>query len=267
MRIKSFLAAAAVSLSVFATHASAEDALRVGMAPEPYLPYSTLNSANQWEGFEPDLLRSLCAEIKARCDIAPIAWDGLIPSLTEKKVDLIMGAFSINEERKKAVNFSTAYSREATVLVGPKSDATKIGTIAEATHPTQMVVDAKTLSGKVLGAQSSSVQADYIQKYLPAVDRKNYDTADNVVADLVAGRVDYAVLPDTFTQTFLETKDGKDYEIKLIVPDNPVMGEGIGLAVRKDSSELLKRLNQGLKSLEANGQLAAISNKWFPNRK
>jgi polar amino acid transport system substrate-binding protein len=267
MKVTRFCALIGLLAAVGVSGARAQETLRVGMAPEPFLPYSTLNQAKQWEGFEPDILRAVCAEIKVQCNINAIAWDGLIPSLAENKVDLILGAFSINEERKKVVDFSKPYDREASNIIGLKSDTAELGTITDPARVGGKLVDPKTLSGKAVGAQASSVQAMYIQKYLGAVEAKSYDTADNVAADLVAGRIDYAILPDTYAQTFLDGNKNAEYEVKLTIPDNPVMGEGIGMAVRKGNADLLSRINTAIKNLEDNGQLAAITKKWFPNRK
>jgi polar amino acid transport system substrate-binding protein len=267
MKATRFCALLGLLAAIDVSGARAQETLRVGMAPEPFLPYSTLTEAKQWEGFEPDVLRAVCSAVKVQCNINAIAWDGLIPSLTENKVDLILGAFSINEDRKKIVDFSRPYDHEASNIIGLKSDSAKLGTIADPARPGAKLVDPKTLSGKVVGAQASSTQAMYIQKYLGAVEAKNYDTADNVAADLAAGRIDYAVLPDTYAQTFLEGDRNAEYEVKLTIPDNPVMGEGIGMAVKKGNADLLNRINTALKDLEANGQLAAITKKWFPKRK
>lgn len=267
MKLKSVLAACGLVAALAIQSASAEEALRVGIAPEPFLPYSTLTASNQWEGFEPDLVRAVCARMKTECSLTAIAWDGLIPSLTEGKVDIIVGAFSINEERQKIVDFSTPYDHEASNILGMKSDTTEIGLVPDPEDSNRQIIDAETLAGKLVGAQSSSTQAMYLQKYLTSADAKNYDTADNALADLLAGRIDYVILPDTYAEPFLTSDQGADYEVKRTIPDNPIMGQGIGMAVQKGNGELLGNINEALKALESDGEIAALAKKWFPNRK
>jgi histidine transport system substrate-binding protein len=43
-----------------------------------------------------------------------------------------------------------------------------------------------------------------------------------------------------------------------------VIGEGIGIAVRKRDKELTEKLNQALAAIRANGKYDAIQKKYFP---
>ena len=150
--------AGAIAFCVVAGFAHAGEGLRLCMAPEPYMPFSQVNSAGKWEGMEADLSHALCDKMKVECDIRPMAWDGLIPSLTENKVDFIIGGFSITDERRKAVEFSRPYFTEGTVIVGAKSEKIDIG-VAPAADGSGDVLDSKSLEGKIVGVQTSSVQA------------------------------------------------------------------------------------------------------------
>lgn len=249
-------------LCLVAGIANAGETLRLGMAPEPYMPFSQVNSAGQWEGMEADLSHALCTKIKVECDIRPMAWDGLIPSLTENKVDFIIGGFSITDERRKAVEFSRPYFTEGTVVVGPKGEKIEIGAVAAADGSGD-VLDSVPLSGKIVGVQTSSVQAAYVAKYLHGVELKSYDTSDNSVADLVAGRVDHLLVPGLFIKSFLSSPEGTDFEIKATAPKNKVLGEGIAYAFRKGDETNLKLINGGLQAMESDGSLKAIVDKWL----
>jgi polar amino acid transport system substrate-binding protein len=250
-----FMATASVS------HA---EILRLGMTPEPYMPYTQINSAGEWEGFEADLTKAVCEKMAAECKISQMAWEGLIPSLTENKVDFIVGAFSVTDKRREVVDFSLSYYTESSVFVGMKSDKV---TFLNTLDGKGEVVDSKGLSGKIIGVQNASVQAAYVKTYLGKVDTKSYTAADNVVADLTAGRIDYALLPEEFVQPFLDSEDGADFEIKHEVPGNVVLGEGIAYAVRKGDSETLQEIDAVLTELAQNGSLEAMIQKWFFGKK
>jgi polar amino acid transport system substrate-binding protein len=257
--------AGAIALAVLASGAAqAEGKLRLGMTPEPYMPFTQVNAAGEWEGLEADLSRALCEKLADKCEFKSMAWDGLIPSLTENKVDFIIGAFSVTDERRKVVDFSTPYYTEGTVVVGSKSDTDKVGTVA-ASDGSGEVVDQAALSGKIV--QTSSVQSAYMTKYLPDVSIKSYDTADNSVADLVAGRVDYVLAPDLFVQNFLKTPQGEDYEVKLVAPKSVVLGEGVAYAVRKGDTATLEKVDAALAELDKEGALKALVDKWIFEKK
>ena len=244
----------------------AADTLRLGMTPEPYMPFTQVNSAGEWEGLEADLSRALCEKMAVKCDIAQMAWDGLIPSLKENKVDFIIGAFSITDERRQVVDFSAPYYTEGTSFVGSKGDTSEIKVI-EAPDGSGKIVDPASVEGKIIGVQTSSVQAAYVAKYLTGAEAKSYDTADNSVADLVAGRVDYVLVPDLYIQTFLKSADGADYEVKVEVPKNPVLGEGVAYAVRKGDNATLEKVNAGLAALEKDGTLQKLVDQWIFGKK
>ena len=50
-----------------------------------------------------------------------IAWDGLIPALQNRKIDVIWSSMTITGERQKAIDFSRAYYESPTVFVGAKA--------------------------------------------------------------------------------------------------------------------------------------------------
>src|SRR5690348_9462676 len=72
-----------------ATPGHADDVIKFGVAQEPYPPFASQDSSGRWVGFEVDLMDAVCAQMKAKCQLVPIAWDGIIPALQEKKIDVI----------------------------------------------------------------------------------------------------------------------------------------------------------------------------------
>ena len=69
--------AGAIALAVLASGAAqAEGKLRLGMTPEPYMPFTQVNAAGEWEGLEADLSRALCEKLADKCEFKSMAWDG-----------------------------------------------------------------------------------------------------------------------------------------------------------------------------------------------
>src|ERR1700710_678143 len=89
--------------------ARADAPIIFGISAEPYAPFSYKSPAGVWEGFEPDLARALCEQMKAQCKISEIAWDGIIPALLAHKIDVIFTSMSITAEREKTVAFTIPY--------------------------------------------------------------------------------------------------------------------------------------------------------------
>ena len=244
-----------------ATAVFAEGPLRLGMTPEPFMPVTSIDASGKWIGYEADLSTAICAEIAEGCEIKQMAWDALLPALREGKVDFVVGAFSITDERRKAVDFSLPYEVPTSSVAGPKSDTQPVNA-TDAPHGKGKVLSPEGLEDKIFGVQNSSTQARYMAEYAPSLEVKAYDAADSAIADLQAGRIDYIVMGDGYLEGFLKSSDGQDYEEKLKLPDDVVLGEGIAYAVRKGDKTTLEKIDGPLSKMKTDGSLETILEKW-----
>jgi len=60
-------------LAMTAFTAQAQDTIRMGLAAEPYPPFASPDAAGNWVGWEVDLMKIVCEEMKANCEIVPVA--------------------------------------------------------------------------------------------------------------------------------------------------------------------------------------------------
>ena len=229
-------------LAFSAMTAQAQDVVKIGVAAEPYPPFSEKNTKGEWVGFEMDLYKAVCEDQKLKCELVEVAWDGIIPALQEKKIDVIWSSMSITDERKQVIDFTDMYYDSANVLIGAKSDDAQ----PDSTKP-------DSLKGKIIGVQTSTIHANFIQKYFGnSAEVKLYDTLDNALADLKAGRVDYVSESSTSLAPFLQSNP--DFTTKATWPLDPIFGNGVGGGVRKDDTELKAKLNAGIAAVVKNGK-------------
>jgi polar amino acid transport system substrate-binding protein len=247
---KRFLLAAVAVVAMGATAAQAE--MKMGVAAEPYPPFTSKNASGAWEGWEVDFMTALCAEIGETCAVEEVAWDGIIPALTSKKFDAIMSSMSITDERKKTINFSDMYYNSAAVVIGAKDGNMKFAP--------------EDLAGKTVGVQVSTTHSRYMAKYYAAkgVTVKEYSTQDEANNDLAAGRVDYVMADGVALDAFLLSEQGKACcEAKGAVPnDVEILGAGVGFGIRKEDTALLEKVNGGIKALVAKGTFKELTKKW-----
>ncbi|MGO7867397.1 transporter substrate-binding domain-containing protein, partial [Rhizobium ruizarguesonis] len=59
-------------------------------------------------------------EMKEKCSIVEISWDGLIPALQSKNFDVIWSSMSNTAERSKVIDFTDKYYNTPSTLIGPK---------------------------------------------------------------------------------------------------------------------------------------------------
>ncbi|WP_259745466.1 transporter substrate-binding domain-containing protein, partial [Pseudomonas protegens] len=99
----------ALALSVLCVQAFADEKpLKIGIEAA-YPPFASKASDGSIVGFDYDIGNALCAEMKVRCVWVEQEFDGLIPSLKVRKIDLILSSMTITEDRKKSVDFTDRY--------------------------------------------------------------------------------------------------------------------------------------------------------------
>ncbi len=249
MKFIKLIIAAALALSL-ANTAIAEE-VKIGIAAEPYPPFASTDASGNWSGWEIDIIHAVCAAAELNCVVTPVAWDGIIPSLTAKKIDAIMASMSITEERMKTINFSDKYYKTPAVIVAEKS--------------MDITPDKDGLKGKILGIQVSTTHAAYAQAHFAdGVELKVYQTQDEANQDLVAGRIDATQADSIAMADFVASEAGACCEIKGAVPDDEtILGKGVGAGVRKDDDALREKLNAGIAAILADGTHEKITQKYF----
>lgn len=234
-----------------AAGAAAAEPIRIGIAAEPYPPFFVADASGQWTGWEIDIANALCAKMQAECEIVPTSWDGLIPELTGGKIDAIMASMSITEDRRQVIDFSAPYYRTGAVLVGAK-DA------PDYTGP-------ESLAGKVVGVQQSTIHQPYAEKYFPEAEIKVYQTQDEANNDLASGRIDYTQADVLAMTDFVASEAGAACcRIVGEVADDPaILGEGIGVGLRKGDDALKAKFDEAIAAINADGTFDEITGRYF----
>ncbi|MCX7889049.1 MAG: transporter substrate-binding domain-containing protein [Rhodobacteraceae bacterium] len=248
--MKTLILAAALTLGAGAALA---EPVKVGMAPEPYPPFASMDASGKWVGWEIEIVDAIFKSQGMEYTIVPVAWDGIIPALTSGQIDTIMNSMSITDERLRTIDFSDKYYNTPTVIVAAK------GAVASP--------DAEGLAGKIIGVQVSTVHQNYAEKYFAgsAAEIKTYQTQDEANQDLVAGRIDAVQADSIALDAFLATEAGAACcELVGAVKDDPeILGRGVGAGVRKGDDALREAINAGIKAIRADGTYDAITAKYF----
>ena len=248
MKFKSLVAAA----MLVAAPVTAQE-VKIGIAAEAYPPFASPDASGNWVGWEVEFINAMCAAGELQCVITPVAWDGIIPSLTSGQIDAIMASMSITEERMKTISFSDKYYNTPTVIIGTKG--------------VDMAPTPEGLAGKIIGVQASTVHADYVEKYFAptAAEVKIYQTQDEVNQDLAAGRIDAIQADSIAMDAFLASDAGAACcDLKgAVADDQAILGLGVGAGVRKEDTELVAKINAAIAKVIADGTYDTITAKYF----
>jgi len=253
MRISGWLAgvATAAVVALAAGQAAAQEGGKLKIGTEgAYPPFNTLTADGKLEGFDVDIAKALCNQMKVECEFVVQDWDGIIPALQAGKFDAIVASMSITDERKEQVDFTNKY------YVTPLAVAAENGSDLKGTTPEDM-------AGKTIGAQAATTQAIYAQDYYAkaGADVKLYPTQEEAVQDLMNGRLD-AVVSDKFVMTDW-LKNSPDASCCKLIGDVAGTELETGIAIRKGEDELREKLNAAIDAIVADGTYKQIQSKYF----
>jgi octopine/nopaline transport system substrate-binding protein len=267
------LGAVTLSILVAASGAAAQEKT-VKIATEgAYAPWNFTGAGGKLEGFEIDLANDLCARMKVKCEIVAQDWDGIIPALQAKKYDAIMAGMTITDKRKEVINFSIPYADTPSVfLTATNSPLAKLPGTGQAFNlSTQQAAAEKAiedlkplLKGKSIGVQTSTIQANFADKYLKGTaEIREYKTTEQHDLDLAAGRIDAVFAGAAQVIGTLEKPDFKDYAVAGPSLTGGLLGAGIAVGLRKDEVDLKKAFDEAIQGAIKDGTIQKLSMKWF----
>jgi len=257
-------------ITLFLSVSTYADKIRIG-TEGAYPPWNSKDASGKLIGFEVELAWTLCRYIGQQCEIVEQDWDGMIPALIMRKFDAIMAGMSITDERKKAINFSQGYADEVASLAVMKGSNLEGMQTSEGINLTKksgaVKKDLKTittaLNGKTVCVQTATIHQNFLESGdVGKVNVRTYKTQDEVNLDLTSGRCDVALAAAV---AFTDYAEKSKKQVVLVGPtfSGGAFGNGVGVGIRKDDTELLKAFNSAINKARKNGDISRIATKWF----
>ena len=257
-------------ISLFLTISANADKIRIG-TEGAYPPWNAKDESGKLIGFEVELANFLCIYMKADCTIVEQDWDGMIPGLIMRKYDAIMAGMSITDERLKTINFSQGYADEVASLAVMKGSSLEGMDTPAGINLTKKSGDTgkalKTikaaLAGKTVCVQTATIHQNFLESGdVGKVNVRTYKTQDEVNLDLASGRCDVALAAAV---AFTDYADKSGKPVVLVGPtfSGGAFGNGVGVGIRKDDTELLSKFNKAIEMARKEGKIRELAIKWF----
>jgi polar amino acid transport system substrate-binding protein len=218
-----------------------------------YVPFTYRDSSGKIVGFDVDFATRMFEPIGVKPAFMDAQWSGIIPALQAGRFDAVP-TMSYTKERLERVLFSIPYADASQALLIRASDKDKIKSIGD-------------MSGRVLGNKLGSA-GETLQPKLDAQikaergagfkDIKIYDDHPAAYLALAQGTVDGVLNTVPTLSVVLRDKPGVYAMIQKVGFDN-----WHGYAFRKEDTELAEFLNGRITAMKANGEIAALQDKWF----
>lgn len=199
------------------------------------------------QGFDVDLSTEIAKRLGLEVSyLPPQNFDTIIPMIKQGgKADIGNSAFSITDERKAEIDFTTAYL-DSNLGIAVKSDS------AAKTEADLNVAEKK------IAVQSGTTGEAYAKENLGNASLVPLTTVTECMAGLSTGLYD-AVCADLPVVANQCTVSFTDCEVSVEIPT----GEQYGIVVSKDNPALTAAINDALAEMEKDGTMAQLKEKWF----
>ncbi len=226
---------------------SSEKVLKIGT--NAAFPPFEFQENNEFTGFDMDLIKLIAEEQGFQVEINHMDFKALIPGLQNDKIDGAIAAMSIDEERKKTVDFTTPYFDAGLIIaVGQDNDT---------------ILSTNDLKGKKLAAQNGTTGARYcnsVKEQDPTTVVRLFDDVGLAFMELERAGVDAVVNDLPVTSYYLATTENTKLKT---VGEVFSSEEQYGIAVKKGNTEILNLLNEGLEKVKESGKYDELYDKWF----
>lgn len=229
------------------TYIEEKGTLVVGL-DDTFAPMGFRDEQNNLVGFDIDLANAVGEQLGVEVQFQPINWDSKELELESKNIDCIWNGMSATPERMESMSLSYKYLNNKIVVMTLDENVT--------------VTTGEDMANYNIGTQADSAALETM-KADPAYDSfaeniTEYDTYDQALMDMQAGRVDCIVVD----QVLGEYKNSKLQE-KMIVCDYDFGDDYYAIGFRAGETELTNKVNDAIKALIDDGSAAEISNNWF----
>ncbi len=223
------------------------------LTADDYPPFDFTAPDGSLAGFNIDLARAICGELKVTCSIQARSWDSLVPSLQAGDGDAVIASLAMTAKTREQVDFSTPTAKT------PARFAARVGAVPAAVLP-------ETVGTLRIGVQGGTAHAAYLAAVFPAAKVKAYTDPDSLRAGLKSGEVDLMFADGLSTALWLNGTESGECCAFAGGPftESRFFGDGSGIAVRKGDDELRRALDHALSALSARGVTGDLYLKYFP---
>jgi polar amino acid transport system substrate-binding protein len=218
-----------------------------------YPPFNYSGPDGNPAGFNVDLARMICEELKIACTLQMRRFDTLLPSLAANRGDAVMASIAVTSEARKLADFTDPYYRTPARFVARRDDA------IDDVRP-------EKLEAKKVAVVGGTAHEAYLKTLFTETDVRPYATPE-LARDALRKREVDLLFGDGISLAFW--LNGTDSQNCCAFRGGPFVesryfGEGVGIAVRRGNDPLRLGFNWALFRLWEKGRFSDLWLRYFP---
>jgi polar amino acid transport system substrate-binding protein len=218
-----------------------------------YPPFNFAGPDGNPQGFNVDLARIMCEELKIPCTVQMRRFETLVAALNENRGDAVIASMAATPDVRSKVDFTDPYYRTPARFVVRRDSA------IEDPLP-------EKLEGRKVAVTAGTAHEAYLRALFTEVEVRPYPNADVARLALRRGDVDL-LFGDAISLAFW--LNGTDSENCCAFRGGPFLdgryfGEGVGVAVRRGNDAMRLVLNYALFRTWEQGRFTDLWLRYFP---
>ena len=218
-----------------------------------YPPFNYAGPDGNPAGFNIDLARMVCEELKIACTIQMRRFDTLIDSLTDNQGDALIASIAITAQSRQKLDFSDPYYRTPARFIALSNLA------LDGVRP-------ELLEGKKVAVVAGSAHEAYLKALFAGIELRPYPKIEAAYEALRRGEVDL-LFGDGMSLAFWLNGTGSNGCCVFRggpFTESRYFGEGVGIAVKRGNSTLRQAFNWALFRLWEKGRFNDLWLRYFP---
>ncbi|EKE02814.1 MAG: hypothetical protein ACD_20C00328G0007 [uncultured bacterium] len=211
-------------------------------------PFGYIDENQKLQGFDIDLVRELAKRILGNenaVEFQQVTSSSRIISLTSGTVDMVSATMTINDKRKRVIDFSSPYYIAGQALM---------------IHKNSNIASIKDLNGRKVIVILGSTAEENIRMLAPNASILGFRTYTDAFSSLRAKRAEALTTDDVIIAGLLS----EDSNYKMLKERYTKEPYGIGFKKGDDTVAFQGSVNVALESMKNDGTLEQIRRKWMP---
>ncbi len=209
------------------------------------------NQKNDYTGFDIDLIRAMGQHMGLTVKIQKTGFDTLLTDLGNKRIDLVISAITVSDDRKKSFDFVNYFSAGESLLV-QRGNPKNLKSVADLCG-----LDVGVQVGTVEKTDLDTGSKDCIAKGKPAIKQTILQSQQDVIQLLATNRVVATYQDSPVTDYYNKINPGQFEVGGSVVNTAPY-----GITVRKGDTAILDATQKALQEVKSDGTYDKLFSTW-----
>jgi polar amino acid transport system substrate-binding protein len=217
-----------------------------------YPPFNYYDEEGALTGFNVDLARAVCDELIVECDVVPLDWAELVPTLKRNEADAVIASIRPNKQTLEELDFTESYYHTPARFIMRKGEFEE--------------VSQEALGDKKIGVVANSAHQAFLGDFFGESEIVPFDRATKAMGALKEGEVDVMFGDGISLMFWVNGTSSQNCCAFLGGPfiESRYFGEGIGIAVLRGNRKMRQVLDYGLARVRASGRYEELLRRYFP---